>query len=594
MFLAPGVLIVIGAARRIGFCDAITKGFLVSFAVVSVLGLASGWTSTRPSLAFVTSLMAVTACAWVWCVQRGGMLESPAESKRRLLWLVGLSSFAVAVSVPIVFWQDLNSDGGEALTMARSLDQFLIPRVPRGYLSGLGLGMVAEAYWSHAFYLLGGLTESAVRLPFVFFLPVLFLGAISVIETDSPRRLRPREEVVLALGIVVTFVALAYNSSYHAYSADMSSPAAIDVFAGICMLGMLKAFADRQVAWALAFAAVGYFARPIAPLICGLCIVAQLVVAPRDWRKVVPIGLGVIACCGVLALLYEKGVASWLDLPLVEPSTGVTGRRLRYLLFSDWPKLAYVAVPAGFLPAASLLLFPLQDRLARTLACTALLYGAFFYCLAFTAIHQYLPAVLLSLVVFWRIVLGRPRPFAWTIGGVSTALVALGLSLPSSFALDRSNRSIGPDVDFRIGDYANGWQGFSQAFAARALVLAIFPDDTGSDPARQFVGTPLLFMHYATIGAPDRDANYLFLPPGQTAAAPWFRAAENAAGSVWVKDRAEWQRRLGDAPPTTFRSRILSRPRESLLPTWGLPVKRYDVDVKELLSQWVPRKDASR
>jgi hypothetical protein len=579
MFLAPGTLIVSAVAPGIDVTEAVLKGFLVSLIIVAILSLAVARIFTNSAWPLSIALLVVTAFAW-----RGGPSRSTLTSAgggHRLMWVAAFPAIAVVVFLPVIFWQDLNPDGGEMLSMARSLDHYLIPRVPSGELSGLGLGMVAAAYPSHFFYLLGGITEAAPRLPMLLYLPVLFCGMVAAIETCHGRRLRPVDEMLLALGVSGVLVALIYNASYHAYSADAASPAAIDVLAAICLLGMIKAFAERERGWFFAFAAVGYFVRPIAVLACVLLIAAQLLLDRRSWRRTVPVLVAAIVMCVFAAAVYERGIARLLGAGLVEPSTGVGGRRLRYLMFADWRRLAYVAVPTGIVPLVTLVLFGAQDLITRTWAVLVLLFLAFFWFPAFSALHHYLPAVLLSMVVFWRMAAAREPRGLWQAGALVAAIVAVGLSLPTTFAVDRSSRRIGAEIDFRIGDYLGGPGAFHQAFEGKRLIESLFPGFERAQPDRELMSSPLMFVHYSALrGTSVFGANYLVLPPGEIADPSWSLVDEQDVGTVWVRNRERWQSELRHPPSTAFRSRLLNAPRETLLPTWGVPVKHYDIDLK--------------
>lgn len=589
LFIAPGALIVLGRERRGPVAGILLKGFLVSIAVVAVLSLATTRLFEKPALPFVLSMILAAALAAAWSRRRGGTLFDAAIAGRRVAWLALLPAGAVAVLVPVVFWQDLNPDGLELLTMARSLDHHLIPRVPSGNLSGLGLGMVAAAYPVHAFYLIGGLSEASARLPVLIYLPMLFLGTLVCVEACGHRRLAFVDELLLASAVSGVFVAMIYNATYHAYSADAASPAAIDLLAAVCLLGMLWTFAERDWGWFLAFTAAGYFARPTPVLFCGLLIVAQVGVDRRGWRRTIPALVAAIVLCVLLAAVYERGGSWWLGAGLEEPSAGVAGRRLRYIVFADWWRLAYVAAPAGILPFFSLIAFTKQDRLTRVWAITALLFIAFFWFPAFSALHHYLPATLLSLLVFWRLAIARSRLAPWRVTALAAVVVAFALSLPASFAVDRSSRRIAREIDFRVGDYLGSPNGFQSAFNGKKLVEALFPSYEHAQPERQFMSSPLVFVHYATMtGFAGRDSNYLILPPGEHGEAPWARVAETDAGSAWVRDRDRWQQQLSHPPPTAFRSRLLAIPREALLPTWGVSTGWYDLDVYELLHRWIP------
>jgi hypothetical protein len=53
-----------------------------------------------------------------------------------------------------------------------------------------------------------------------------------------------------------------------------------------------------------------------------------------------------------------------------------------------------------------------------------------------------------------------------------------------------------------------------------------------------------------------------------------------------VRDRAEWRATLAHPPSTQFRSAVLATPREALLPLWGVPAGRYDVDLGRVVARF--------
>lgn len=584
LFLAPGLLLVLTSRATTTLDIAVVRGFLLSTVCVPAVSvmtahMAPGSSGSTPGV------LLLTAAAFAWWAAHGARLPDEPGRGRRLAWLAALTIVAAAASIPIVFWQDLNPDGGEMLNMARSLDWFVVPRTPAGELSGLGLGMVTQAYVTHVFYLLVGLTEPAPRLPVLLYVPVAFAGALAAIESGSERRFGRLNETWLALAVALVFVSLAYNSSYHPYSADLASPGGIDLLAGVCLLGLLQAHADGRWGWTIAFALVGYFARPVAQIVCGLLLVGQVLVDRRlDRRTLVPLLAGAVLCA-LAAAAYERGLGASLHLRIAEPSTDILGRRLRYVSFADWGRLAYVIVPAGVLPVLSLLLWPLQDRIARVWSLAALAFVASLAFVSFTAIHQYLPVVLLALLVFGRLLLEERRQFAWCAAALVATAATMWLALPASFAVDRSTRTLARSVDYQVGDYRGGRDGFAVAFAGKDALLSLFPDYRGVAPDTERIVGPLMLIHYATQRPAGTDLNFRVLPPGREAGAGWTLAGETAVAAAWVKDTGQWTLARTTPPSTAFMSPLLARPRPSLLPLWGVPQHRYDIDVKALVER---------
>ena len=67
--------------------------------------------------------------------------------------------------LPIIFWQDFNPDGLEALSMGRSLFEYLLPMLPTGDVAGFSVGMNSNAYPVNWFIAWIGPVEAAARLP---------------------------------------------------------------------------------------------------------------------------------------------------------------------------------------------------------------------------------------------------------------------------------------------------------------------------------------------------------------------------------------------------------------------------------------------
>ncbi len=122
LFVAPGAFVVLGRERRGSATGVLLKGFLVSVVIVAALSLTATRLFDEPALPFVLSMILAAASAAVWSWRREGTLLDAGIAGRRVAWLTFLPAAAIAALVPVVFWQDLNPDGLELLTMARSLD----------------------------------------------------------------------------------------------------------------------------------------------------------------------------------------------------------------------------------------------------------------------------------------------------------------------------------------------------------------------------------------------------------------------------------------------------------------------------------------
>jgi hypothetical protein len=326
-------------------------------------------------------------------------------------------------------------------------------------------------------------------------------------------------------------------------------------------------------------------------LLCGLFAIAQVLVTRRPLsRGVVTLVCAVVACVAA-ALCYERVVAPLLGVGLEEPSSGVMGRRLRWLVFGDWQRARAVAVLAGLAPVLSLFGSWRASPTDRVFALAAVLYFGFFWFPAFYALHHFVPVAVLLAIVHWaRIADAKDRSVWRAISAVGLG-AALFLSLPQSFAVDRSSRALAADLDWRVGAYRAGFDGWRQAFEAKHLLESLFPSfETMTDPARIRTVPAWVLVHYAA-SAPADAARANYLVTADTASAPpgWAFVARDTSGSVWVRDQNRWRATLSSPPPTNFRRATLAVPRDALLPLWGVPARRYDLDLADVRTRLLGR-----
>jgi hypothetical protein len=526
-----------------------------------------------------------------------GDIDEAALMRRRLTWAVVLGCATVTLLLPMMFWQDFNPDGLEAFTTARSLHSHLLPRLPTGEAPGLGLGMVASAYPVHWLIALVGVPEPAARLMIGLYVPLLFLTMAALAESGQPRRMEGREEALLALALVAVGATLTFNDTYHPYSADLASPAGIDLLAMVALIGMLYAFWLGRPGLMAVLVVLGYLTRPTPLLILGLLGLAVLVVGPDRRRRLPMVLMGIVLCLAV-AVMYEGVFAARHGIVLAEPSAGITGRRLRYLSFWEWSRWLYFIVPGGIVPILTFLSWRRLDHLGRWLLLVASGYFAFFYIPSFIALHHYAPAMLLPIVAMWRLEVGAPartsRQALIAAGGVA----ALVLALPHSMTVDRSMRSLGRKTAYLVGRYDDvGYEGYRAAYASKELLDSLFPSFCAdSEPQRIRESAAWVQVHYANRHGPvGPGVNYLVIGVADTAPAGFGLVAKDSGAALYVRDRAAWERDRLRPPRTDFRSPVYAIPLAQELPCLGIPQHRYTVDLKELL-RLVPHgaKDTTR
>ncbi|TFH67087.1 MAG: hypothetical protein E4G90_00120, partial [Gemmatimonadales bacterium] len=206
VLVLPGIFLVLALGRDERLEAVVVKGLGVSLAVHFVTTALAKTFFPRPidPATFLALIIGAGVVAWGILVARlsgKGELRWPASdgtTHRRLGWMAALVVVTVAVLLPILFWQDLNPDGFEAIEIGRSLSWTVLPRfLTKSGLVGLGIGMLPMAYPIHWFVMLFGPIEAAARLPLVLYLPVLFASILALIELRSPRRLGRFEETAI-------------------------------------------------------------------------------------------------------------------------------------------------------------------------------------------------------------------------------------------------------------------------------------------------------------------------------------------------------------------------------------------------------------
>ena len=161
----------------------------------------------------------------------------------------------VAMLVPKIFWENFNLDGIEALNLAKTLTNHLLPHweIQDGVF-GFYHSFVLFSYPNHWFITVLGPFEAAVRLPFILYLTVLFAALLLLIEFRIGRKLSMIAEATLWLGLILFTVVQSFNTNYEPFFADLAEMAATDTLVIALFLSACYALWSEQPKWFWAFA----------------------------------------------------------------------------------------------------------------------------------------------------------------------------------------------------------------------------------------------------------------------------------------------------------------------------------------------------
>lgn len=596
VMIAPGLLAVLalGGEDRVG--PWVVKGFgaalVIHFATATCAKIFVPLPMSQTVFLLLTGGAGVVA--WLGLAVRLSRPETvrwplaTPTARRRLGWMLGIVWLSVVALVPILFWQDLNADGFEALEIGGSLSWTVLPRFAnQGGLMGLGIGMVPMAYPIHWFIMAFGPIEAAARLPIVLYLVGLFAALLALIEFRSPRRLGAAEEAAVIVALAVYTMVMGYSASYDPYFADLSSPAAFETLTIMLMVGTAYFLWSGSRGWFALFAVLGYLARPTGLLMVLLLGMGVALLARQRRVSTILLVGATIGLWVFLFATYELLYPSIAESALGYPASSIVDR-FQYLRIDDWGRVLYVIVPGGILPALALWAIRRQDPVARSLTFATAGYFLVFYFPAFTNLHHFVPVMILPIAVLWRVVLGhKHRP--WLSGVViGTALLALVISKPRHFELNRDIRDIGRATLYRIGEYGGrDYRNHRQALASQALIDTLFAFDWNvDDPSRELVGGEQLIYYAVKDTRPTEATNYVIQLSSEPPPAGFSLIADAERGAVYVRDREAWQRERHRPRRINYRNPLYAIPRETLFYFRGIPAGNYTINLGTVPGLW--------
>jgi hypothetical protein len=597
VLLAPGLLAANLARPHAGLAETVVRAFGLAFGIrlllhAGVMVTGYEWSGTG----FIIADLITTASLWVFFhvrVSRGQFVAWPfAESRAAARTCIALAIPVIILlpALPFFFWQDMNGDGNEALLLGHSLMYNFIPRFPgTGGLGGLGGGVISMDYPVHWFIMLFGMIDAAARLPILLYAPVIFMALVALIEWRSARGLGMIGELSIAVVVVAFVTTLGFWGRYNPYIGDFASPAALEAFTVLSLCGLLLYHWRGERAAFLGFVLLAYFARPTTLIVLALLGVAALLFGGRERSKLLARTVLGFATCVIAFIIYEK-----IYLPYASGTGGVSYaassvlKRYRYLQFTDIGRLAYWAIPVGFVPALALLAFRRQDLWSRILVIVCLGYCLAFYFPAFVALHHFAPLMVLPAVVFWRMTLTMDSNF-WPAIALAGAIAALPFALPGSNTVFRGFRDAGMATEYRVGRLYGSWAEHRAALANQAPAALIYGRPSSiKDPSAQLSISPIVLLHYATLLPHDAPPRYIIQSEGAPPPAGFIQIGAVDRMVVFAHDPASRVADRAQAPAELSTTSPFFIPKEVLFPHYGIPAGAYDLDLRSLpfLKRW--------
>ncbi len=421
-----------------------------------------------------------------------------------ILLALALPVLLLALLAPKFHWEDLNGDGAHLFLVARNLIETGRPTWPgpEGAPALYAPEIMLEVLNASLFMRLLGENLLAIRLPMVMGTGLLALAVMAHLRRGTS--LGGAAPALAVGGVLLLFAyVLAFQASYNPYFADIALPAAREPFVSFLFLGMVWFFLRRDAPWTALMAGLLAFTVPSAPLLVGFWLAASfLVLKPRPAAGLFRAALLGLALALVLAKLLPPVLAG---AGLIEGGAEFGGdsilRRLRFITLSEPGRILFWLLPGGILPAFGLLLWKWQDGVARALTLTTLAYVAFFQFQAYRVMpHHFSPAMILPLIVFFRLRPLRAAPRAPALALGLAALVAGWLSRPPDVRPHMETDAFARLLEMR-GMEESGHGKVGPMLLSRLLAQAFPVDFTSAGADAVYTVSPLaVAIHLEIVG----------------------------------------------------------------------------------------------
>jgi hypothetical protein len=571
---APGLLLALLLDRARTVEEWVLHAFPLSLVAVSAAAAAAQAVLGAPLtggrfVAVAAACAALAAGGLVLRIRLGRPPQWPLAAPHAAATLAGFALLPLALLAglaPKFLWEAFNGDGAHAYESARLLLHQALPFFPAG--SGEIAGFPDSksflfAYPASWFIRLFGPLEVSARLPLLLYMPPLAAGIFALAAHGRVRVLGGAERWLVGLALTSYVLVVAFATTYSPYSADIALPATQDTLLVVAFLGFVLALLQQRWGWAALWAFLTHTSLPNGLLLMGFWLVARWVLDRRLHGREVAAGAGVV----VLAVLAVGLIGPLLKAAGASAPGGEYGAaglllRFAFLQVTDIGRFAYVIVPCGILPALALLRWGRQDGVGRAFTLVTAGYFMFAFIQAYAPLHYYIPAMLLPLIVHWRM---EPKPahrprllMATAVAGVAALLLAWPAE-PGPFT---ASRAVGASIDLRVPGYERLEP---DPLRASTLLHHLVPYDWDARvPDTSFGGSPLVFQYYAHSAPPGTPRNYILQRTQDAAPTAAEQIASSDGYAIWVRDAAIWEKHLA-LRPTAAPGALLFRQSRSTL-----------------------------
>lgn len=502
----PGLLLALGMfGGRLGFGGWLVQGVALTLLILPVaagFGLAAGVAVVGPVFAYL--LVALTVPGLVLVQKRSRAIDwSIFANRGRDIVAMYLVPVAVLFMLsPKFFWEAFNGDGAHLFESTRWFIRNGLPFWP-GAAGGIGTyptaNTLTEVLVGSFTVRLFGETPFALRLAYLPGLAILTGLILDLVRKapSEPTPLARLASVAAAIGLYAWI--MSWHSSYDPYFADIALPALREPWVLVAFLGFVLAYSAGSLGWTAAGVVLTYISIPSAPVLIGLWLLGDLAVSrPRPFGRAAGCFAMLIAVM-VAGKLVPAGLAALgLAGNLDEFSSENIAQRLRYVTVFEFGRLAWIALPAGILPALSVFAWKWQDDLSRKLSLVAIGYGAFFFVQGYRVLpHHFAPVMLIPLIVFWRLPVTRIRPWATAVAVLAGLLISAVVSQPRDYRPHLYGREFAHRILVEASGYAEVAPAEMAAF--HDLFLAAFPPMHGENAAAsRYLGSPLAWYAMAS------------------------------------------------------------------------------------------------
>ncbi|MBV7327905.1 hypothetical protein KFU94_06525 [Chloroflexi bacterium TSY] len=169
-----------------------------------------------------------------------------------------------------------------------------------------------------------------------------------------------------------------------------------------------------------------------------------------------------------------------------------------------------------------------------------------------------------------------------------TSLVALWLSLPQHFEINRVMRSIGQRTAISIGDYTSDYHSQIQQYSL--LFELIPPDWSVKDPSTELVSGYCSQIYYAAFPkSTESEINYIIQSETEATPDGFSKVANHKGAALYVRDMDKWERDRFQPSRMDYQSSFYEIPRTTLFRHWGERKKNFSIDLKELAGSFLDR-----